>query len=85
MALIGAGVALAYADRHLVPASLTGWTVSNISGQVVDAAVPMAGLVLATRRPENRIGWSVSYEEVVSVAFAICVIPGRPPNQLVQE
>ena len=24
--LIGAGVALAYADRHLVPASLTGWT-----------------------------------------------------------
>jgi hypothetical protein len=55
--LIGAGVALAYADRHLVPASSTGWTVSNISGQVVNAAVPVVGLVLASRRPGNRIGW----------------------------
>jgi hypothetical protein len=57
MALIGAGLALAYLDRHLVPASLTGWTVSNVSGQVVDVAVPVAGFVLASRRPENRIGW----------------------------
>jgi hypothetical protein len=57
VALISCGVALAYADRHLVPASLTGWTVSNISGQVVDVAVPAAGYVLASRRPENRIGW----------------------------
>ena len=57
VALIGAGVALAYADRHLVPASSTGWTVSNISGQVVNAAVLVVGLVLATHRPENRIGW----------------------------
>jgi hypothetical protein len=44
-------------DRHLVPASLTGWAPSNISGQVVNAAVPVAGLVLATRRSENLIGW----------------------------
>jgi hypothetical protein len=49
MTLIGAGVALAYADRHLVPASSTGWTISNLSGQVVNAAVPVVGLVLATR------------------------------------
>lgn len=55
--LTGAGVALAYADRHLVPASLTGWTVSNISGQLVNLAIPVAGFVLASRRPENRIGW----------------------------
>ena len=55
--LIGAGVTLAYADRHLVPASLTGWTVSNVSAQVVNAAVPVAAFVLASRRPENRIGW----------------------------
>jgi hypothetical protein len=54
--LTGAGVALAYADRHLAPASLTGWTVSSLSGQVVNAAVPVVGLVLATRRPGNRIG-----------------------------
>ena len=55
--LIGAGLALAYVDRQLVPASLTGWTVSNISGQVVNMAVPVTGFVLASRRPENRIGW----------------------------
>jgi hypothetical protein len=48
---------LAYADRHLVPASLTGWTVSNISGELVNMAVPVTGFVLASRRPENRIGW----------------------------
>ncbi len=57
VALIGAGLALAYLDRQLVPASLTGWTVSNVSGQVVNMAVPVTGFVLASRRPENRIGW----------------------------
>jgi hypothetical protein len=55
--LIGAGLALTYVDRHLVPASLTGWTFSGVSGQVVNMAVPVAGFVLASRRPENRIGW----------------------------
>jgi hypothetical protein len=55
--LIGAGVVLAYAHRHLAPASMTGWTLSNISAQVVNAAVVVVGFVLATRRPENRIGW----------------------------
>jgi hypothetical protein len=57
VALIGGGLVLAYVDRHLVPASLTGWTVSNISGQAVNVAVPVTGFVLASRRPENRIGW----------------------------
>ena len=57
VALLGGGLALAYADRQLGPASLTGWTVSNISGQVVSMAVPVTGFVLASRRPENRIGW----------------------------
>jgi hypothetical protein len=57
VALIGGGLALAYVDRHLVPASLTDWTFSNVSGQVVNVAVPVAGFVLASRRPENRIGW----------------------------
>jgi hypothetical protein len=55
--LLGGGLALAYVDRQLVPASLTGWTVSNISGQIVNMAVPVTGFVLASRRPENRIGW----------------------------
>jgi hypothetical protein len=57
VALIGGGLALAYMDRHLVPASLADWTVSNVSGQVVNMAVPVTGFVLASRRPENRIGW----------------------------
>jgi hypothetical protein len=57
VALIGAGLALAYVDRHLVPASLTNWTVSGVSGQAVNMAVPVTGFVLASRRPENRIGW----------------------------
>jgi len=57
VALTGGGLVLAYVDRHLVPASLTGWTVSNVSGQVVNVAVPVVGFVLASRRPENRIGW----------------------------
>jgi hypothetical protein len=57
LALIGGAVVLAYADRHLVPASLNGWTVSNISGQLANAATPVAGFVLATKRPQNRIGW----------------------------
>jgi hypothetical protein len=57
VALIGAGLALVYVDRHLLPASLTNWTVSGVSGQLVNMAVPVTGFVLASRRPENRIGW----------------------------
>jgi hypothetical protein len=57
VALTLAGLALAYVDRHLVPASQSGWTFSNVSSQVVNMAVPVAGFVIASRRPENRIGW----------------------------
>ncbi len=55
--LIGAGLALACVGRHLVSPSLAGWMFSNVSGQVVNAAVPVVGFVLASRRPANRIGW----------------------------
>ena len=57
VALTGGGLALAYLDRHLLSANLTNWTVSTVSGQVVNVAVPVTGFVLASRRPENRIGW----------------------------
>ena len=57
VALIGGGLALAYVDRHSVPASLMGWTFSNVSGQLVNVAVPVVGFVLASRRPANWIGW----------------------------
>ena len=54
VALAGGGLVLAYADRHLVPAGLTGWTVSNVTGQVVNVAVPVTGFVLASRRRRGR-------------------------------
>jgi hypothetical protein len=57
VALIGAGLVLAYVDRQLVHAGLSNWTVSGVSMQVVNVAVPVAGFVIASRRPENRIGW----------------------------
>ena len=51
VALLGGGLVLAYVDRHLAPASLANWTVSNISGQVVNMAVPVTGSSL---RPGGR-------------------------------
>jgi signal transduction histidine kinase len=57
VALMAGGLALAYADRHLVPAGLTNWDFSDVFGQVSNMAVPVMGFVLASRRPANRIGW----------------------------
>jgi signal transduction histidine kinase len=57
VALIAGGLALAYANRHLGPADLTGWDFSDVFGQVANLAVPVVGFVLASRRPANRIGW----------------------------
>jgi hypothetical protein len=57
VALIAGGLALAYADRHLVPARLASWDSSGVFGQAVNLAVPVVGFVLVARRPANRIGW----------------------------
>jgi signal transduction histidine kinase len=57
IALMAGALVLEYVDRDLLPASMTGWTFGNVSGQVVNLAVPVVGLVLASRRPANRIGW----------------------------
>jgi signal transduction histidine kinase len=57
VALILGGLALAYVDRHLVPAGLSGWDFSDVFGQVTNLAVPVVGFVLVSRRPANRIGW----------------------------
>jgi len=57
LALMAGGLILAYADRHLVPASMTGWDVSDVFGDVVNMALPVMSFVLASRRPGNRIGW----------------------------
>jgi signal transduction histidine kinase len=57
IALMAGALVLDYVDRDLLPANLTGWTFGNVSGQVVNLAVPVVGFVLASRRPANRIGW----------------------------
>jgi signal transduction histidine kinase len=57
IALMAGALVLEYVDRDLLPASMMGWTFDNVSGQVVNLAVPVVGFVLASRRPANRIGW----------------------------
>jgi signal transduction histidine kinase len=57
VALMAGALVLAYVDRDLLPARLASWTFGNVSGQVVNLAVPVVGFVLASRRPANRIGW----------------------------
>ena len=57
VALEFGGLALAYVDRHLLPARLTTWDFSDVIWEVVNLAIPVVGFVLASRRPANRIGW----------------------------
>jgi signal transduction histidine kinase len=57
LALMAAGLAMAYADRHALPASLTGWNFPTVLQDVGNMAVPVVGFVLASRRPANRMGW----------------------------
>jgi signal transduction histidine kinase len=55
VALMTGSLALAFADRGLVPARLAGW--DDVFSQVTDLALPAVGFVLAFRRPRNPIGW----------------------------
>ena len=58
IALIIGAVVLAYVDRHAsLPAGSDIWSFSYVFGEAVNMAVPAVGLVLASRRPANRIGW----------------------------
>jgi signal transduction histidine kinase len=57
VAFIVGGLALAYVNRHLVPARLLAWDFSDVFGDVVNLAVPVVGFVLVSRRPANLIGW----------------------------
>jgi hypothetical protein len=57
VALLAGGMALAYADRHLVPAS--GWDVGSVVEEAAFMALPAVGFVLASRRPANRVGWII--------------------------
>ena len=55
VALLAAGIALSYVDRHMGP--LSRWDFSNVFEEATFIAVPAVGFVLASRRPGNRIGW----------------------------
>jgi hypothetical protein len=57
VALGVSALALTYADRHLIPAGLRVWDFSDVFGGVANLAVPVVGLVLASRQPANRVGW----------------------------
>jgi phosphate transport system permease protein len=63
---------LDYVDRDLLPASMTGWTFGNVSGQVVNLAVPVVGFVLASRQPANRFGWLFL---TAGLVLAIMIVP----------
>ena len=73
VALMVAGLVLTYVDRHLVPASLSGWDFSEVFSDVVNLAVPVVGFVLASRRPENRIGWVFLAAGLGLALSAFCV------------
>ena len=58
IALIIGAMVLSYVDRHAsLPAGSDSWDSSYAFGEVVNIAVPVVGLVLASRRSANRIGW----------------------------
>src|SRR5215471_18222029 len=57
IALTAGGMALAYVDRHALPAGITNWTFPAVFEDVVTMGVPVLGFVLASRRPANRMGW----------------------------
>jgi signal transduction histidine kinase len=60
IALMVAGLVLMFVDRHAaVPtsASSQAWNFANVLSSVVNIAAVAFGILLASRRPENRIGW----------------------------
>jgi signal transduction histidine kinase len=58
IALIIGALVLAYVDRRAsLPAGTDPWSFSYIFSEAVNSAVPAVGLVLASRRPANPIGW----------------------------
>jgi hypothetical protein len=57
VALMAAGLVLAYVDRHALPAGVTSWDLADVFQNVVNLGVPVLGFALASRRPENPMGW----------------------------
>jgi hypothetical protein len=55
VALLSGAVALSYSDRHLMHGS--GWDFSSVVEEITFIALPAVGLVLASKRPRNKVGW----------------------------
>jgi signal transduction histidine kinase len=53
-----AGLVFMFVDRHaILPEVSDPWTFSSVFDAVVSIAVPVIGLVIASRRRENPLGW----------------------------
>ena len=58
IALIIGALTLMFVDRHAaLPAGVTKWSFSSVFGDVTNISLPVVGVVLASRRPQNPIGW----------------------------
>jgi signal transduction histidine kinase len=59
IALMIGVLVLLFIDRHAtLPRDFSeGWDLSNVLNTAVNIAVPVIGMVLASRRPQNLIGW----------------------------
>ncbi len=58
IALMIASLVIMFVDRHVVlPQVSDSWTFSNVFDVVVSIGVPVIGLIIASRRWENRLGW----------------------------
>jgi signal transduction histidine kinase len=56
--LVLSQIAFVYADRNAaLPPDSVGWSVAGILSILVDAGVAVIGMIMASRRPDNRIGW----------------------------
>ena len=58
IALFAGGLLILFIDRHAVlPSDATRWNFGNVLDVLSSAAASVLGIVLATRRPQNRLGW----------------------------
>src|SRR6266487_5014971 len=58
IALMLAALVFAFLDRHAVlPEVGDAWSLSHVFDVAAHVGVPVLGILVATRRPENRLGW----------------------------
>jgi signal transduction histidine kinase len=90
IAFMGSQLVLMFVDRHAVLPPDTGaqWTFANVLNITVNAVAVVIGIVLASRRPANPIGWlfltaggilSVSGFALAYALHAVVVDPGSLP------